>query len=225
MNWWLDAEPVEVSAYGDVAFYGANQPFRAPNCRNCTFTDTCDFYWDISSDQRLKELYVDCEQEDGYLRDGCVWDNNIDTYDTMTVEVKYNTGVLLSYSLNAFLPYEGQRLAFNGQKGRLDVRRYQRQPWDPGHGSHFRLTHSFRDTKTWQVDPGTGTHGGADRKLKDMIFVPGQTDPLQKLAGSRAGILSSLIGIAARRSIETGDKVSIAELIDFPLNWTFAANK
>ncbi len=28
INWFLDAEPVEVSAFGDVAFYGKNNPFR-----------------------------------------------------------------------------------------------------------------------------------------------------------------------------------------------------
>jgi predicted dehydrogenase len=225
LNWFLDAEPVEVSAFGDVAFYGGNNAFRGRNCRHCSFTDQCDFYWDITTDRWLTQLYVDCESEDGYLRDGCVWDNEIDTYDTMTVEVKYNTGTILSYSLNAFLPYEGQRLAFNGQEGRLDVRRFQRQPWEPGHGSSFRLTHSFKETKTWHVDPSAGTHGGADRKLKDLLFLPGRKDPLGKLAGSRAGILSSLIGMAARQSIKTGEKVKIADLIDFPVEWTFAHNQ
>ncbi len=46
-------------------------------------------------------MYVDSESEDGYLRDGCVWDNDIDTYDSMTVEVRYNNGVLMNYSLTA----------------------------------------------------------------------------------------------------------------------------
>lgn len=216
INWYLDAEPVEVSAYGDVAFYGSNNAFRSKNCRNCPFAEKCDFYWDITKNQHLMDLYVNCEGEDGYLRDSCVWDNKIDTYDTMTVEVKYNTGVLLSYSLNAFMPYEGQKIAFNGQKGRLDARILQRQPWETEHGSNFRLTHSFKETKTWGVDPSEGTHGGADRKLKDLLFLQGQDDPLRKKADSRAGILSSLIGIAARQSIETGKKVKIADLVDFP---------
>lgn len=162
------------------------------------------------------DLYVNCESEDGYLRDGCVWDNKIDTYDTMTVEVKYNTGVLLSYSLNTFMPYEGQSIAFNGQNGRLDARIYQQQPWETEHGSDFRLTHNFKETKTWNVDPSEGTHGGADRKLKDLLFLQGQDDPLRKRADSRAGILSSLIGIAARHSIETGKKIKIADLVEFP---------
>ncbi len=225
INWFLDAEPVTVSAFGDVSFYGKNNAFRGKNCRNCSFTDKCDFYWDISGNQLMTDMYVACENEDGYLRDGCVWDNEIDTFDTMTVEVKYNTGAILSYSLNAFLPYEGQRIAFNGQKGRLDIRIFQRQSWDPGHGSTFRLTHNFKETKTWHVDPSVGTHGGADKKLKDLLFLSGQKDPLGKIADSRAGILSSLIGIAARQSIETGKKVNIADVIDFPVNWTFADNQ
>jgi hypothetical protein len=37
---------------------------------------------------------------------------------------------------------------------------------------------------------------------------------LRKLAGSRAGVMSSMVGIAARISIETGKRVKIADLID-----------
>lgn len=230
MNWFLDAEPVEVKAFGDIAFYGKNNAFRGKNCRQCTFTDKCDFYWDITKDKFLTDMYVACENEDGYYRDGCLWDNDITTYDTMTVQVKYNSGVLLSYSLNTFLPYEGQRIAFNGQKGRLDVRVYDRQPWEPGHASDFRLTHNFKETKTWHVetmvknpdDPKEKfVHGGADMTLKNMLFLPGQKDPLGKLADSRAGIMASLIGIAARQSIETGETIKIADLIDFPNEWRF----
>ncbi|MEQ9218947.1 MAG: Gfo/Idh/MocA family oxidoreductase [Cyclobacteriaceae bacterium] len=224
MNWFLDTEPVEVNAYGDVSFYGKNNAFRDKNCRDCRFTKECDFYWDINEDKFLKGLYADCESEDGYLRDGCVWDNDIDTYDTMTVEVKYNSGALLSYSLNTFLPYEGQRIAFNGQKGRLDTRVYDNQSWDPGHGSDFRLTYNFKDTKTWHVEPEEGMHGGADQTLKNLLFMPGQEDPLSKLADSRAGVMASLIGIAAKQSIETGKSVKISDLMKFPNRWGAGAN-
>lgn len=225
MNWWLEAEPEEVNAFGKVAFYGSNNAFRSEKCRGCAFQDECDFYWDITQDERMMQLYVQCEDVDGYYRDGCVWDNDIDTYDSMTVEVAYENGVILSYSLNAFLPYEGQRIAFNGEKGRLDVRIYQRQPWHVPYEAEFRLTESFKDTETWkvgeegEVDMGTGGHGGADGHLKDLLFKPGLEDPLNQLAGSRAGVMSSLIGIGARQSIETGERVRIADLIDFPTMW------
>ena len=33
MNWWLQAEPQEVHAFGRVAFYGENGSFRSARCR------------------------------------------------------------------------------------------------------------------------------------------------------------------------------------------------
>ena len=74
-------------------------------------------------------LYVDCEKADGYLRDGCVFKEDIDIADTMNAIVKYSNGATMSYSLNTFMPIEGYRLAFNGTLGRLEVRDYERQPW------------------------------------------------------------------------------------------------
>ena len=219
MNWWLDAEPVQVHAFGKVDFYGGNNSFRGKNCRSCSFKDKCKFYWDIMQSTRDKALYVDNEDVDGYLRDGCVWDNDIDTYDSMTVEVKYNNGVILCYTLNAYMPYEGQTIAFNGENGRLDIRSYDNQPWEVANPAEFRYTEIFGKTRTWGVQSGTGNHGGSDMKLKKLMFVPGETDPLAKLAGSRAGVTSSIIGIAAKLSIESGERINISDLIDFPLDW------
>jgi len=219
INWWLEDDPDKVFAFGDVSFYGKNQSFRNKNCRDCPFASKCEFYFDITKDREMMDLYVSCEKEDGYLRDGCVWDNEIDTYDTMTVGVEYKSGILLNYSFNAFMPYEGQRIAFNCEKGRLDVRNYHRQPWEVGYSAEFRLTENFKETKTWTVQRGTGGHGGSDDKLKDLIFLQNTPDPLGQHADSRAGVMSSLIGIAARKSIESGRPIRIDDLVDFPLTW------
>ncbi|HKJ70048.1 MAG TPA: Gfo/Idh/MocA family oxidoreductase [bacterium] len=229
INWWMDAEPVRVQANGKVAFYGHNNAFRGEKCRGCSFQDQCDFYWDITRSERYMQLYVQCEDEDHYYRDNCLWDNNIDTYDTMTVEVEYTNGVILSYSLNTFMPYEGQRIAFNGENGRLDVRNYQRQSWEVDYEAEFRLSRNFGTSDVWQVggaqevDTGAGQsgHGGADGHLKDLLFLPDQDDPLTQIAGSRAGVMSSLTGIAARQSIETGEPVEIADLLDIPNSWNW----
>ncbi len=221
INWTLDAEPETVHAFGNVAFYGKNNSFRARNCRNCPFTGKCDFYWDITKDEFAMDLYAKNEDVDGYLRDGCVWDNNIDTYDTMTVEVKYKNGVLLNYTMNAFLPYEGQHITITGEKGRLDVKVNYRQPWEVAGENEFRLTKNFGETKTWLVESGTGTHGGADAKLRQMLFNENQPDPLGKMAGSRAGVMASMVGIAARKSIETGQTFNIDDLVKFPRTWGF----
>jgi len=242
INWWMNADPVEVTAFGKVAFYGSNNGFRGEKCRGCPFRKKCDFYWDITESDRYMKLYVDCEDEDHYVRDSCVWDHGITSYDTQTVQVKYSNGVLLNYSLNAFMPYEGQQIAFNGTKGRLDIRNYHRQPWEVPYASELRITKSFEDSRTMKIggeegiDVTTGKegvetfkaqgerggHGGADPHAKDLLFIPDKPDPLNQTAGSRAGVMASLIGIAARKSIESGGKpVKISDLIDYPTTWNW----
>lgn len=218
MNWWLDSEPETVNASGKVGFYGKNNAFRGKNCRTCSFKSKCNFYWDIET-YGSKGLYLSGEEEDGYLRDGCVWDKDIDTYDAMTVEVKYANDVLLNYSLNSYMPYEGQNIAFNCEKGRLEVRIFDAQPWEVPNAFEFRITKNFKDTKTYGLNRGTGTHGGSDDQLRDKIFLPDQPDELNQMADSRAGVMSSLIGIAAVKSIETGQQVNIHDMVSFPSKW------
>lgn len=215
INWLLEADPVEVQAMGKTEFYGSNGKIRGKNCRNCEHTASCKFYWDMTKDQRSMRMYAECEDVDQYYRDGCVWDNEIDSYDTSSVQVHYNNGTQLTYTLNAFLPYEGQKISFSGENGRLDVRLYSRQPWEVEAPFEFRLTMNREETKRWTMRPSEGGHGGADERVKDMLFKPNQSDPTGQRAGSRAGVLSSIIGIAARKSIETKKTVQISDLIKF----------
>jgi hypothetical protein len=49
-----------------------------------------------------------------------------------------------------------------------------------------------------------------------MLFKPGMEDPLKQRAGSRAGALSVLCGIAANESILRNRPVTIAELNALP---------
>jgi len=215
INWLINADPIEVKAMGKVAFYGSNNDFRGKNCRNCDFTDQCNFYWDIIKNEEYAKLYVDCENEDHYYRDGCVWDTKIDSPDSGSVLVQYNNGTQLTYSLNAYLPYEGQKISFSGENGRLDVRLYHNQPWVDEVKAEFRLTTDRKTTKTWNIYPDQGGHGGADDKIKDNFFKPNQEDLSGQRAGSLAGVLSSLIGIAAIKSINSGSTIKIKNLIQF----------
>src|SRR5678815_5901128 len=93
-------------------------------------TKECRFYYDMTKDKRRMDLYAGCESADGYFRDGCVFREDIDIFDNMQAIVKYTNGATMSYALNAYMPYEGYRVAFNGEKGRLDVQSFERQPWD-----------------------------------------------------------------------------------------------
>jgi predicted dehydrogenase len=213
-NWWLNSDPVDVSASGALRVYGRNHPFRGTNCRPCAHKAKCDFAWDVTEDPRNVQLYVQCESADGYLRDGCVWDERIDIYDTMSVTVRYASRALLTYTAAAYLPFEGQSVSFNGTRGRLDYvdmsgRGYARR--------EVRLTRQFGASEiVTDLSPErAGGHGGADGSLQDLLFRhQPASDPLGLRAGLEAGALASLIGIAARHSIEReGQPLRIGDLV------------
>ncbi len=214
VNWWLGADPVEVTAYGDLNVYGKAGAFRHTNCRPCPHKAKCPFYWDLTKDARLMKLYAECEDVDGYMRDGCVFKEDIDIYDTMSAGVKYSNGVMMSYSLNASMPIEGYRIAFNGTKGRLEVRDYERQSWQEPQQTEIYLIKSFPRNRERVDMPNIATgHGGGDDRLRDVIFKSAQVPDHLKLPDSRAGAMSCLTGIAARTSIEQKRPVKISELI------------
>ncbi len=213
INWALEADPVEVTAFGELKNYGRNGKLRGKNCRTCQHKTECKFYWDMTRNPVLMKLYAECESEDGYLRDACVYREDINIWDTMTANVKYSSGALMSYSLNTFMPYEGYHLAFNGMNGRVDVRAYERQPWTPPATAEIRVTKNFGKSELLEMKVGLGGHFGADPRLKDMIFKPGVPDPLKQRAGSRAGAMSLLTGVAAVKSIEQRKPIKIADLI------------
>jgi predicted dehydrogenase len=212
INWWLDADPVEVSAEAGLEVYGKKGPFRHTNCRPCPHKSECRFFYDITKNPRRMKLYAGPEGADGYLRDGCVFKEDIDIYDTMSAAVKYSNGVNMSYSLNAFMPYEGYRLAFNGEKGRLDIRDYERQPWPVEEETEIFLTPSFGKREHIAVPKVEGGHGGGDTRLHDLIFRKADAPAHMRLPDSRAGAMSCLTGIAARKSVELNRSVKISEL-------------
>lgn len=234
LNWWIDSEPSEVFAYGDLEHYGANGPFRGDKCRTCQHRSECDYFWDITKDNHMMRLYVDHEKYDGYIRDNCLFRDEIDIYDKMSAQVKYKNNVVLNYSLTTYSPFEGWRVAFNGTEGRLEAWLdipYQRgetvdqsemhalemdQSGEDDKNQEPVIVHRlWKDFETVKVPMERGGHGGGDMRLQDKMFKnPDIPDPYGRAAGLRDGVMSVLIGIAARKSIETGLPVAIKDLTD-----------
>src|SRR6185369_1815666 len=144
LNWWINSEPEEVFAFGVLDLYGKNNSFRHTQCRDCPYKQECKFFWDITKDKQLMDLYVANEKYDGYLRDGCVFREDIDIFDQMAVQIKYANKIQVSYSLTAYSPYEGYRISFNGTKGKLDVWNKEMQPWQEDQDyTEIQVTTSF----------------------------------------------------------------------------------
>ncbi|QGY47979.1 gfo/Idh/MocA family oxidoreductase [Maribellus comscasis] len=233
LNWLIDSDPVEVVAHGALEHYGKNNKFRGLNCRNCAYTDKCKFYWDIKKSERSYKLYVENEKYDGYIRDNCLWREDVDIYDKMAVQIKYANNVQVSYSLTTYSPYEGWRIAFNGKDGRLES--WEDIPWrrqdkinqaelhaaemNQGEDKNTRYDEIFimnnfnPEYQMKKVVASRGGHGGGDARLQDKIFRdPNMPDPYKHAATSRDGVMSAIIGIAARKSIEEQRVVKIEEL-------------
>ena len=213
LNWWIDSDPETVYAQGSLEHYGSNNSFRHDRCRGCPHQQRCDYYWDITRDERLVNLYTNHEHHDGYIRDGCVWSEDVDIFDKMGAQIRYMNGVQVSYSCTTYSPYEGYRIAFNGTKGRLEAWVQERQPWPRENYDDLRLTDNFGETQLIQVPHQTGGHGGGDTRMLDRIFRDSAApDPYRQAAGVRDGALSALIGIAARKSVDSGESIRIADL-------------
>lgn len=157
-------------------------------------------------------LYVANEKHDGYLRDGCVWKEDIDIFDKMAVQIKYANNVQVSYSLTTYSPYEGYRIAFNGTKGRLEAWIKESQPWQEENFDEIHLTNNFGKREIIKISNNEAGHGGGDTRLRKQIFASDGQDPFRQAAGSRDGAMAVLVGIAARNSIDTGKPVKIADL-------------
>ena len=234
LNWWIDSDPDEVFALGDLEHYGKNGPFRGFNCRSCEFKSKCDYYLDITKDKLLMDLYVNNEKYDGYIRDKCLFREDIDIYDKMSAQIKYANNVCVNYSLTTYSPFEGWRIAFNGTEGRieasLDIPYYKKETINQEE-LHVKemdqnaveeiYTEPIIVHKLWEkhdtitVEMEKEGHGGGDSRLLNKIFVtPDINDQFDRSAGIRDGLMSILIGIAARNSIESNKPIKIKDLID-----------
>jgi predicted dehydrogenase len=213
MNWWLGADPVEVSGAGGLKVYGKNGTFRGTNCRTCPHKSECRFYYDMTTNKRRMDLYAACEDVDGYYRDGCVFRQDVDIFDTMSAIVKYSNGTTMNYTLNAYMPYEGYRVGFNGEKGRLDVQSFERQPWEAADSHEIYVTKSFGKRTKVPMPKMTEGHGGGDDRMRDLIFRKTDAPEYMKLPDSRAGAMSCLTGIAIRNSIDQNRPIRIADLV------------
>jgi predicted dehydrogenase len=213
VNWWIDSEPEEVFAQGRRAFYGPTREQRGERCLTCNHKKTCEFFMDLKAVDYMRTLYLDAEGEDGYHRDGCVFDEEIDIYDTMAATVRYTSGAVMAYSMTAYSPWEGYTIAFNGTEGRLEVEFIERAPGrEPG--VTMSLANLRTPARAIEPETGTGEHYGGDRILRDHLFRGVDSDPLGLQAGSRAGAMSILTGIAANRSIQEGRPVRVADLLE-----------
>lgn len=218
VNWWIGQQPEEVFAFANLNLYGASGSvkyaggMKGKNCRQCEYADKCGFRYDLG--ERDQWLFAENEHIDGYFRDGCVYADDIDIYDTMSVNVRYNGGTLLSYSLNATCAYEGWRVSINGSKGRIEGYLPETGP-NASAPYHIIEFYDLDNKKTeYKIENLCSEgHNGGDTKLQYNVFVGDKPDPLGHCAGTFDGAYSIITGAAANISIKEKRPVRVDEIL------------
>ncbi len=228
VNWWLDSAPETVFGFGNLAFYGrVNAEQRGDYHPYVRSTDDPaaegdPFALDLKDGADLEGLYYTPGKADAYWRDQNVFGDGINIEDTLNLVVRYKSGAQLSYSLTAYSPWEGYRIAFNGTRGRIELDEMESSYINAGGGIGEGVSQSSRVTvfphwdKPYNVEipVAAGGHGGGDLLLLEDLFGANQAkDALGRAAGHQDGARSILTGIAANQSFATGLPVQIDQLL------------
>lgn len=242
VNWWLGDTAISVYAMGALKFYGernARQRGITPRPRLGRDLPSSDpFRIDLAADPALRALYLDAEEAGGYHRDVDVFAGGITIEDSLSLVVGYRRGATMTYSLSAFSPWEGYRVAFNGTGGRIELDVVERS-WVPsaaldeedarvidpsaGHitgsrpdgprpaGERVVLQRLWEPAVQIPIPAGAQAHGGGDDLMVRDLFRGAADDSLGRAAGYQDGMRSVIVGIAANRSLAEGRPVQLAE--------------
>ena len=216
VNWWLGADPVEVD--GQRPASGVRQERRVPcrNCRVCPHKKDCRFYYDLNTNPTRMKLYAGAEDVDSYYRDALRVPERhrhlrFDAGDREILE-RRDDGV---FARRAHAVRGLQR----GLQRRARPSRGARPRAAAVGSAGGRRNRDLRDEELRPAQArdrsrkGEGGHGGGDDFLRDQIFRQTPAPEHMRVPDSRAGAMSCLTGIAARKSIEEKRAVKISELV------------
>ncbi|MDF2671091.1 MAG: dehydrogenase [Paenibacillus sp.] len=230
VNFWLGTEPDTVYALGGLNFYGRENAEKRGETKfyqrayGSEIAKNDPFALHMENNEQLRSLYLDAEKEDGYHRDQSVFGDGINIEDTLAVLVQYKSKAVMTYSLNAYMPWEGYRVVFNGSKGRLEVNVVEKSYVNAGgaksdegalKGKQLKVFPMFAEPYLVDVEEGVGGHGGGDRVMLNDIFGVPAEDRLKRASSHVDGAKSILTGIAGNISLRTGLPVRVKELVQF----------
>ncbi|MDD5602989.1 MAG: Gfo/Idh/MocA family oxidoreductase [Eubacteriales bacterium] len=228
VNFWLGTHPKTVYAMGDLNFYGRENAEKRgvtkfySRAMGSEYAKDDPFAIHLEQNPGLKALYLDAEGEDGYFRDQSVFSDGISIEDTMGVMVRYRNNAILTYSLNAYMPWEGYKVAFNGSKGRIQVSIVEAAYVNAGGSAAMEgavkqksisVFPMFGEPYEAVIEEGLGGHGGGDTVLLEDLFGTPEPDKFKRAASHVDGAMSILTGVAANKSMATGMPVNVAGLV------------
>jgi len=198
----VDGHPKTVTATGGRDVYKARRDCVDRRCSACPESGACASRLDFGEgDPSNCRLYKDCEDQDGYIWDRCVFDPAVDICDNVMAQVEYDNGRRAQYAISLFYQDTGieREFVILGTGGRINVSRRREEIVIRRRRSKDLIRYNLQG------------HGeGFETEMQDFLNMieTGKTP----IADSQAGYWSALAGLAAEQSITERRIVNIAEL-------------
>lgn len=212
MNFLLDSRAAEVTAMGALSYHGQKNPhkYEGVRCHECRHKDVCPDFFEYD-----KELFT---SDAIYTPDLCIWSPDIDIEDDYAGVIRFENGVMCSYSVCAHAQYEGEIILIEGETGRIEARNvYFRDIHEKGsvHDTDIITRQTLTlcrfgkgEAETVEIPRGQGSHGGADENIFTKLF---SVPPDPAIPTLEDGIQAVLIGAAMVESLKTGKTVKVQE--------------
>ena len=223
IQWLLDKKCKKVQSFGSLTYFRPeNKPAGAPaRCIDgCPHADTCPYnavklYYDDKENlwfrgvATLDMFNPSDEAVEKALKEGqygrCVYDCDNDVVDHQVVNLEFEGGCTVSFSMNAFNK-GGRSIHIFGTKGELvgDMR------------TGMLKIYTFADRKATEIDTkATGVtivsgHGGGDEGIvSDLIDYFGNNNKSKSICDVRTSYENHLIGFAAEESRKTSTVIDM----------------
>jgi len=211
-----DVRPARVSCFASVfCFKPERLPFEkdegvepGPTCNACAYKDKCPDKYVISPDpgSTAGQLFNDeTAQIDGYYKNLCMYTSEKDTHDQGVAIIEYENGATAMHSECFATPINNRRYIIDGTRGHGEV---------DMHANSVQFTERWTNHVTQhQLDPGGGSHGGADPVMIRQFLECIRTGK-RPTANAVDGTWSVAVAVAAELSRAERRVVEISELLD-----------
>ena len=225
IQWLIGKKCKKAQSFGSLTYFKAeNKPAGAPaRCTDgCPYADTCPYnaiklYYDDKKNKWFRgvatldmhdpsdEAVMKALKEGPYGR--CVFSCDNDVVDHQVVNLEFEGGCTVSFSMNAFNK-GGRTISIYGTKGELNGVM----------GTGMLSVYTFEDRKTVEIDSKAvgntivSGHGGGDEGIiRDMIDYFGEGKKSRSVCDIRTSYENHLIAFAAEHSRRTGTVVDLEE--------------
>ena len=206
LNWMAGAKPKTVFATSSLSYYKP-KPEAAKLCRECPLQLECPDYYDILTPkddpvaEALRQIKIIGEQKGQEPGDLCLFNAEKDTFDNGIAVVTYENDIRTTYTVNVLTARSTREMRVIGTDGMIEA--------DMERGI-VELTerHTNKKYVSDLSEMMKSGHGGADdRLIKDFLYscLTGKSPR----SGWREGRLAVEVSLAARKSADTGQVVTL----------------